>query len=84
MTPSIIMGATYRDRITDFTGIATGLCQYISGCSQALIQPFGLTDKGDVREARWIDEQRLEQQAAAIVVLENGATPGADAPAPIR
>lgn len=80
----INLGATYTDRITGFTGVCTGLCQYISGCNQALLTPKINAD-GSTKEAHWYDEQRLTLVAdVPVVVLDNGATPGFDKAAPIR
>lgn len=81
---NIELGHTYRDRITDFTGVATGKATYISGCSQVLISPKVSSD-GAVRDSAWFDEQRLEKIAGSEVVkLDNRETPGCDRPAPIR
>jgi hypothetical protein len=74
----IILGATYKDRITGFKGVATGYAQYISGCHQALLAPKAGTD------SQWIDEQRLERVGSSRVTLDNSKTPGCDKPAPIR
>lgn len=80
----MILGATYKDKITGFTGVATGYVTYISGCNQALLTPRVGPD-GTQREAQWLDQQRLEHlEAEPIVELDNGTSPGFDAPAPIR
>lgn len=77
-------GLVYRDRITGFSGIATGRTEYISGCTQVLIAPR-VDDNGAFRESQWFDEQRLELMPGANVIeLDNGETPGADRPAPKR
>ncbi len=36
---NIILGNTYADKITGFKGVATGHCEYITGCAQTLLQP---------------------------------------------
>ncbi|WP_337052512.1 hypothetical protein [Pseudoxanthomonas sp. USHLN014] len=79
---SIVLGATYTDRITGLTGIATGHCKYITGCNQTLVQPKG--EGGQSKpEAHWIDDQRLELvESVEVVSLDNGATPGSDRAAP--
>ena len=79
----IEMGRTYVDKITGFAGVATGYCQYITGCNQALLVPF-VGEDGASRDGKWFDEQRLDITGAAKIVLDNGATPGCDIPAPIR
>jgi hypothetical protein len=80
----IILGITATDRITGFSGVITGLCHYISGCSQALVTPKVAAD-GALREPAWFDLQRLDPHPdTAVVTLANGATPGFDKPAPKR
>jgi hypothetical protein len=80
----INLGMTYKDKITGFSGVATGFVKYISGCNQALIQPRCGED-GSMRDSVWFDQQRLEPvPEAPIVTLENGATPGFDRAAPRR
>jgi hypothetical protein len=79
----IILGASYKDLITEFSGIATGRVQYISGCDQALIQP--VCKDRDFIEARWFDVQRLVRTNAHNdpIKLDNEAN-GFDVAAPIR
>lgn len=79
----IELGQQYKDRITGFTGIATGHCNYISGCAQTLLAPE-TGDAGDFRESQWFDDQRLERTGKRAVVLANGDTPGCDRCAPKR
>ncbi|MDE2098827.1 MAG: hypothetical protein KGL39_16360 [Patescibacteria group bacterium] len=80
----ILLGQTVTDKITGFKGVVTGRCEYISGCDQALVVP-PVDDKGKIDDGRWFDVQRLVVDAAApIVRLDNGDTPGCDAPAPVR
>lgn len=79
----IELGRKYKDRITGFEGIATGHCEYISGCNQALLAPTIGTD-GALRDSAWFDVQRLVVQEGAAVTLDNGATPGCDKAAPKR
>jgi len=80
--PHIKLGHTYRDAITGFSGIATGHCEYLTGCNQTLLQPVG--EKPDTRpESHWFDDQRLaEVPNGAVITLDNGSTPGFDKPAP--
>jgi len=80
----IQLGHTYRDKITGFSGVATGFVQYISGCNQALIQPR-VSDDGSMRDSQWFDQQRLdEDKTMPVVALDNGSTPGCDRAAPKR
>lgn len=80
---SNILGTTQRDKITGFSGVVAGFCQYISGCNQALLVPK-VDEKGDFKEPHWFDVQRLEQVGTEVITLDNGATPGFDKAAPKR
>lgn len=71
------LGVTARDKITNLEGVVIGHCTYITGCSQALVQPRG-TKEGEFPESRWIDVQRLEVLPTQVLVLDNGSTPGFD------
>lgn len=82
-TQKIELGATYKDVITGFEGVATGYVQYITGCNQALLVPP--CDKSrKAPEACWYDEQRLSRTRAKVIAIDNGTATGCDAPAPIR
>lgn len=79
-----ILGATYKDKITGFVGVATGRVEYISGCNQVLLAPKAGQD-GSMKSSEWFDEQRLDEvDGAPRVVLDNGANPGCDIAAPKR
>lgn len=78
------LGLTVTDKITGFTGLVIGKVDYLTGCSQLLVQPNKLTSDDNVIESRWFDVQRVEVLNAPVVQFNNGATPGADKPAPRR
>lgn len=79
-----IIGRRVRDKITDFTGTAIGHCIYISGCSQTLVAAES-KDRFSEGTSVWFDDQRLViDESYERIVLDNGATPGFDKPAPIR
>lgn len=79
----IILGTTYVDRITGFSGVATGHVEYLSGCNQTLLVPTAVDNV--LREAQWFDDQRLVQDHSKIrIELANGTTPGFDKMAPKR
>lgn len=80
---SITLGVRARDRVTGFSGVVTGRATYLGGCAQALLAP-GVGADGAFREGQWFDEQRLEPVDGAVIVLDNGATPGPDRAAPKR
>lgn len=75
------LGFTVTDRITGFKGVAVGHVEYLTGCNQALVVPPVDSD-GKLREGQWFDVQRLQASGDAPVTLDNGATPGHDAPPP--
>lgn len=77
------LGHTYRDKISGFQGVATGHCEYITGCNQTLLQPPVGAD-GAPKESHWFDDQRLDFIDADRIYLNNGPTPGCDKPAPRR
>jgi hypothetical protein len=77
------LGKTYKDKITKFSGVATGHVRYISGCNQVLLAP-PVDSEGKLRDSQWFDEQRLDEQDAEPIVLDNSMTPGPDKMAPKR
>jgi hypothetical protein len=78
------LGATYTDKITGFSGVATGYVQYLTGCNQVLIQPR-VDSEGRTRDSSWFDEQRLDIDTRHdVIVLNNGNNPGSDKQAPKR
>lgn len=81
--PQSLNGRKVKDRITGFTGVVTGVVNYISGCNQALIAPPVGAD-GKLPDSQWFDVQRLEVVSDETITLDNGATPGCDMAPPKR
>lgn len=79
----LVLGSTVTDRITGFSGIATGICRYVSGCVQVSIAPR-CGDDGKLPESQWFDVQRLERVGNEFVTLDNVRTPGFDRLPPTR
>ena len=80
----IELGCTYQDKITGFKGVATGHCEYLSGCSQTLLTPKS-ENWNEKKDSHWIDDQRLElDDIESKITLNNEKTPGCDLPAPNR
>lgn len=80
----IQLGSYVRDQITGFEGTVTGLVTYLTGCSQALVEPMVNRD-GEAREAAWFGQQRLVADLSIMpIVLDNGPTPGHDLAPPKR
>lgn len=77
------LGMTVEDKITGIKGVATGVCSYISGCSQVLVVPRYKED-GTKVESEWIDMQRIARVGNEIVYLDNVLTPGPDKHPPKR
>ncbi len=79
-----LLGYTMRDRVTGFTGVVTGACEYITGCSQILLVP-PVDEAGKMRDSNWFDLQRCEViPTHSRVAVDNGDTPGCDKEAPKR
>lgn len=78
------LGSTLKDKITGFSGIATGRASYITGCDQYLIQPP--VKDGNFVDGKWIDEGRLEVIEESTISAESVQADdnGCDSPAPIK
>ncbi len=76
------LGQKAQDVVTGFKGTITGLCYYITGCNQALLQPKVKAD-GERLDGAWFDFDRLEITDETPIVLPH-TSDGADLPAPIR
>ena len=78
----IEIGQKVKDKLTGFTGLVTGRCEYITGCTQLLVQPPVKAD-GDFVESRWLDEDRgvvVDAEKVSLAV----SNAGPDKPAPRR
>jgi hypothetical protein len=53
------LGKLGKDKITGFTGIITGRCDYLYGCGQYGLNPEVDKD-GKIREMAWFDIGRVE------------------------
>ena len=53
------LGQTVRDKISGFTGVATGRAEFLYGCERILVQPK-LDKDGKPQEADWFDEPQLD------------------------
>jgi hypothetical protein len=54
------LGDRARDKISGFTGIVTGKCEYLNGCVQFLLRPEKLDKDGKRIDGEWVDYQQLE------------------------
>ena len=76
------LGGKAKDKITGFSGTITAKCEYLTGCTQYLLQP-GTDKDGKYVDGRWMDEDRLEA-IEADPVMHQVNTKGACDPAPIK
>lgn len=84
MTGKECLGYTMRDKVTGFTGIATGHVEYITGCDQLLLVPKVDAD-GKLRDSQWFDTQRCELLVTEpLVEVDNSQFNGPDKEAPKR
>ena len=80
--PKITLGQVVKDKITGFEGTATGRVEYLTGCTQVLVQPR-VDESGKLIDSAWMDESRMEIVTADPLRIDVPAgNPGADKPAP--
>lgn len=56
----ITLGKTYKDMVTGLEGVATGLCQFLTGVDQVQLCPKIREDGGPQVEV-WLDQIRCEE-----------------------
>ena len=79
----IQLGQKVKDKITGFTGIAIGKCEYLTGCTQYGVAPAAGKDS-KIPDTHWFDENRIEVVGKGITIKtgkpkDNGG-PNRDAP----
>jgi hypothetical protein len=60
MSNRIQLGDIVRDRISGYTGIATGRTEYLHGCERIAVQPMVTKGDGTVHDPAWFDAPQLE------------------------
>jgi hypothetical protein len=55
----LALGDHVIDRISNFNGVITGICHYITGASRAQVQPL-CGENGEYRDSQWFDFDRLD------------------------
>lgn len=81
-----LLGLPVKDKVTKYTGIIISISFELYGCIQALVDP-GLDEKGDFKQARWFDVNRLDVIDAVPVMeppeweFDNGFSEGKHGPA---
>jgi len=56
----IELGQEVRDKVTGFSGIASGKSEYLSGCTHICIQPKVKRGNKELPEPQWFDEPMVE------------------------
>lgn len=64
-------GDEVTDQVTNFSGIVIGVCGYLTGCAQVLVQPR--TKKGGWVDAKWFDYTRLSIDGRDLAVAKIAA-----------
>jgi hypothetical protein len=54
------LGDIATDKYTGFTGVVMGRAEYLTGCTQFLLVPKGLTAEGKPIGGEWFDDSRIE------------------------
>lgn len=54
-----LLGLRVRDRVTGFSGVVESVSFDLYGCVQVVVKP-AVDEKGEVKDGRWHDIQRLE------------------------
>ena len=78
------LGGYGVDTFTGFKGLVTGECKYLTGCTQFLIQPRKLDEKGNPAESKWLDSDRLAVMDAEEVEKGNPGGGPQDNPPPAK
>jgi hypothetical protein len=81
-TKMILLGQKAKDKITGFSGILVGRCQYITGCDQYGIAPPAKA--GKTESTQWFDEGRIEITGKGVkikdVLVKDNGGPSRDCP----
>lgn len=70
---TIALGSSVKDKITGFTGVATAVTVWLTGCTRYAVQPRKLV-KGKVEEPVWFDQDQLDVVGTGVSIAI--ATPG--------
>jgi hypothetical protein len=81
----IQLGDRVEQIFNGFTGIAYGMAEYLTGCTQVLVMPENLDEKGEIRKSQWFDIDMLKvvktkEELTQIKNTGNGGPDNYDAP----
>lgn len=71
----IKLGKKYRDRVTGFTGVATGTTKWMTGCDTVILQPHVSAD-GKYMDNAQFDITRVDLIDSPAVKLNKGRNGG--------
>ena len=77
----VLLGGTYRDRVTGIEGVATARTDYLTACTRVLLE---VVKDGEVKDC-WFDDLRLSQVGDDVVSFAielPSAKTGGSAPSP--
>jgi hypothetical protein len=75
------LGKHATDKVTGFSGVVVGFCQYLTGCDQYLLAPK-TEDSTKMPESHWFDSNRIHFGKAVVVCVDTTQERGPDKPAP--
>lgn len=75
----IELGDKVKDKITGFTGIATGRAEYLTGCVRFMVERAGKDSK-----AEWYDEGRLVQLRPKVHARDKAFAAAGPRESPVR
>lgn len=72
--PTLPLGSEYKDTITGYKGICTGVATFLYSCTRTLLTSQKLNKDGDVK-SQWFETKQLEVVKEAVVKSEKAARP---------
>ena len=69
------LGSKLKCKVTGFEGIATGHCEYITGCDTYCLNP-GIDKDGKLQDTKWFDDMVLKVLEENAVIIEKHEKPG--------
>lgn len=84
MSKKIKLGSKVKDKVTEYEGVATGHCEYLTGCDTYLVAHKVNPKTGGKVDGVWFDVNRLEVLQEDYVKLETEEDQGAMETSPER
>lgn len=69
-TGMIPLGVLVADKVTNFTGIAAGRAEWITGGPSIYVQPL-VNSKGEYPDGKWIDEPRISILGPGVTIIDD-------------